>query len=425
MSSLTDLAISILVNSKKLDDYAQEKGLSTSSEDRPDWRNAPAEIEKARLAVEDAADSLKRVARQPGAFLYEQFFRYTDISVMQFLYYFKIPQLIPKDGSMSYDEIASAIEVQKVVIQRFIQNAIVIGYFKEDPTTSRVSHTADSKALANDPLLFESLGMILEEIMPAFLNAVPALRKWPLSLEINETGFTHANNTTKTMYETFETDPLRAKRFGGAMSVFNREAENSLPHLLSHPTWSALDARPSPALVVDLGGSLGHLSIALARITKNTTFEVQDLPKTVDAATKAAPAELTETGRLRFKAHDFLTPQDEAKGGKDVVDVFLVAQVFQNWPDKKVAQIVRNLLPRMRRGSKVLVHERMVPEWARETNEGRRARSGDMLMGSLLNGMIRTPKQWGAVFKEADARFGEVSFNTVNDRGLIEVTLEG
>ncbi|KAF4551410.1 O-methyltransferase domain-containing protein 13 [Elsinoe fawcettii] len=425
MSSLTDIAVSILVNSKKLDDYAKEKGLSTSSFERPDWRNAPAEIEEARLAVEDAADSLKRVARQPGAFLYEQFFRYTDISVMQFLYYFKIPQLIPKDGSMSYDEIASAIEVQKVVIQRFIQNAIVIGYFKEDPTTSRVSHTIDSLALANDPLLFESLGMILEEIMPAFLNAVPALRKWPLSLEINETGFTHANNTTKTMYETFETDPLRAKRFGGAMSVFNREAENSLPHLLAHPTWSALDTRGTPALVVDLGGSLGHLSIALARITNNVTFEVQDLPKTIDAAVKAAPAELTDKGTLRFKAHDFLTPQDEAKEDKDVVDVFFVAQVFQNWPDKKVAQIVRNLLPRMRKGSKVLVHERMVPEHPRETNEGRRARSGDMLMGSLLNGQIRTPKQWRDVFAQADARFGEVRFNTMNDRGLIEVTLEG
>lgn len=48
-----------------------------------------------------------------------------------------------------------------------------------------------------------------------------------------------------------------------------------------------------------------------------------------------------------------------------------------------------------------------------------------MLMGSLLNGQIRTPQQWREVFREADARFGEVSFNTMNDRGLIEVTLEG
>lgn len=75
MTSLTDLAVSILVNSKTLDDYAKEKGVSTSAEDRPDWRNAPVEIEKARLAIEDAADSIKRVARQPGAFLYEQFFK--------------------------------------------------------------------------------------------------------------------------------------------------------------------------------------------------------------------------------------------------------------------------------------------------------------------------------------------------------------
>ncbi|PNS20652.1 Sterigmatocystin 8-O-methyltransferase [Sphaceloma murrayae] len=424
MSSLTDLAVHILVNSKTLDDYAREKGLSTTVEDRPDWRNAPVEIEKARLAVEDAADSIKRVARQPGAFLYEQFFRYTDISVMQFLYYFKIPQIVPHIGTISYDDIASKIDVQKVVIQRFIQNAIVIGYFKEDPLTSDVMHTPDSAALAEDTLMFESLGMILEEIMPAFLNAVPALRKWPMSQEINETGFTHANNTTKTMYETFETDPLRAKRFGGAMSVFNREAENSLPHLLAHPTWTALDARGTPSQVVDLGGSLGHLSIALARMTKNVNFQVQDLPRTIDAAIKAAPADLTEAGRLTFRAHSFLEPQETPKGDRDFVDIFFVAQVFQNWPDKKVAQIIRNLMPKMRKGSKILVHERMVPAHPRATNEGRRARSGDMLMGSLLNGMIRTPQQWRAVFKEADPRFGEVSFNTMNDRGLIEVTLE-
>lgn len=294
---------------------------------------------------------------------------------MQFLYYYKIPHLVPLDSTTTYVTLATQIDVQKVVIQRFIQNAIVIGYFREDPQTSAISHTPDSRQLATDPLLFESLGMILEEIMPAFLNAVPALRKWPLSLEINETGFTHANNTSKTMYETFETDPLRAKRFGGAMSVFNREAENSLPHLLSHPVWSALDKRGQerPALVVDLGGSLGHLSIALAGITKNVKFEVQDLPKTVEAGVKAAPKELVEAGRLRFRAHDFLTAQTET-ADQDVVDVFFVAQVFQNWPDKKVVEIVRNLLPRMRRGSKVLVHERMVPERPRATNEGRRAR---------------------------------------------------
>ena len=75
MSSLTDLAVSLLINARTLDDYAKVKGFSTAASDRPNWRDAPIEVEQARLAIEDVADSLKRVARQPGALLYEQFFR--------------------------------------------------------------------------------------------------------------------------------------------------------------------------------------------------------------------------------------------------------------------------------------------------------------------------------------------------------------
>lgn len=48
-------------------------------------------------------------------------------------------------------------------------------------------------------------------------------------------------------------------------------------------------------------------------------------------------------------------------------------------------------------------------------------RSGDMLMSSLLNGQLRTPAQWGALFAEADERFNFIGVRRFGiDRGVVE-----
>ena len=50
---------------------------------------------------------------------------------------------------------------------------------------------------------------------------------------------------------------------------------------------------------------------------------------------------------------------------------------------------------------------------------------GDMLMGSLLNGMLRTPAQWEKLFKEADSRFHFIGVQDLGaDRSLATAVFE-
>ena len=61
------------------------------------------------------------------------------------------------------------------------------------------------------------------------------------------------------------------------------------------------------ALVVDVGESRGHASIAIAEIAPELKFVVQDLPKIVSEGREALPENMK--GRISFLAHDFFTPQ--------------------------------------------------------------------------------------------------------------------
>lgn len=49
-----------------------------------------------------------------------------------------------------------------------------------------------------------------------------------------------------------------------------------------------------------------------------------------------------------------------------------------------------------------------------------------MLMGSLLNGKLRTPEEWRRLFTEADSRFKFIGVRAIGgDKGLAEAVFEG
>lgn len=49
----------------------------------------------------------------------------------------------------------------------------------------------------------------------------------------------------------------------------------------------------------------------------------------------------------------------------------------------------------------------------------------DMLMGSLLNGMLRSPAQWTKLFAEADSRYKFIGVRPVGgDKGLAEAIFD-
>jgi hypothetical protein len=117
---------------------------------------------------------------------------------------------------------------------------------------------------------------------------------------------TLANNTLniEPLFATLGRDPMRAKRFGGAMNSLSNSEGYEVQYAIDNYEWAEIDERAGT--VVDIGGSHGFVCVALAERFKKMKFVVQDLPRTVGSAPKLDG----DVGRrVQFMAHDFYTTQ--------------------------------------------------------------------------------------------------------------------
>jgi hypothetical protein len=102
------------------------------------------------------------------------------------------------------------------------------------------------------------------------------------------------------------------------------------------------------AVFVDVAGGSGTVSIGLAPHYPNARFVIQDTPSTISAA--KAPAHLAT--RVDFREYDIFTPQ-RIEGAT----IYFFRNIFHNWPDKSCVQILRNHIPAMRTGSKLVIDD--------------------------------------------------------------------
>ena len=153
------------------------------------------------------------------------------------------------------------------------------------------------------------------------------------------------------MYQVLESEPDRAKRFAGAMSLIASSKGMEASHILDNYPW---DSIVGSGLVVDLGGSRGPIAIKLAERFPTINVLVQDLDNAVAGADKLVPEKLR--GRVRFMAHDFFAEQSVQ------ADVYYVRWVFHNWSDKYSVKILRCLIPALRDGARVLIHDSCLPD---------------------------------------------------------------
>lgn len=159
-----------------------------------------------------------------------------------------------------------------------------------------------------------------------------------------------AHGTQDPLFEELAKVPWRAERFAGAMSLRARSKGDHVSHLLDGYPWGELGA----GTVVDVGGSHGPSSIALAKRFPELLCIVQDLPGTVAGC--SAPPELEN--RLKYMAHDFFTEQP-IKGA----DIYFFRRIFHDWSDEYAARILRNLIGALKPGAKVLIQDAVVPEF--------------------------------------------------------------
>jgi hypothetical protein len=162
---------------------------------------------------------------------------------------------------------------------------------------------------------------------------------------------------------------------------------------------------PDSGVLVDVGGGLGGLLLAVLRIRPNLRGVLFDHEKVL-AGTMLG--ELGEDERWELVPGDFF---ESVPAG----DFYLIKNVLHDWNDDQCVRILENCRRAMSPGGKLLVIDAVLPPG----NEPHFGKAMDMIMLLLLPGQERSLAEFERVFSRAGFRVNRV-ITTAGPLALIE-----
>ncbi|KAI4127458.1 MAG: hypothetical protein LQ338_003181 [Usnochroma carphineum] len=359
-------------------------------------------IQTARMSLIEAAQGIRDLALGPVDCItaFSDGIKH-DLAALQVITEFRIPQLIPLHSEISFTDIAAKLGLPEYRVHRILRHAMTFRIFRE-PRPGYVAHTGPSAAFVQNPLLNDWVSFNLDEVWPADTKLAEALRRFGDSEEPGDSaiGLAYSFPKDKTYWDFVANDGegenkgWRQKRFAQAMKFIAAGSPHAHRHLHAAFDWGGL----GEATVVDIGGSTGHVSIELAKAFPQLQFVVQDFAS-LESFHKSMPDELKP--RISFQAQDILQP-NTLRGA----DVYLLRSILHDWSDKYAVIILKNLVPALKDGARVLIADFIMPE----TGTGpmwveRLSTIKSMQMMTVVNSKERTEKDWAEVIKRADSRY--------------------
>jgi len=120
--------------------------------------------------------------------------------------------------------------------------------------------------------------------------------------------------------------------------------------------WNSLNA---DSVVVDVGGGIGTLSVALAKKHPHLKLVVQDRGPVVEDGIERAKLffpEGLETGRISFQEHNFFESQPIENA-----DVYMLKFIIHDWSNKYAQIILRRLREAAGPHSRLVVLDKIIP----------------------------------------------------------------
>ncbi|KAF4126250.1 O-methyltransferase [Geosmithia morbida] len=352
-----------------------------------------------------------------------------DQACLSILNHFHFWFAVPLDHSASYEEISKYTKLPIEVVRRVLEHAVTLRLFSKAGPRG-VKHTSRSAALTKESGLRAAVTTLLEEVGPPMTIMNQTLRlhafdKSELSSGMDVTAFSLLHSGTlfggkkyTSPWDFIENDGegeskgWRQRSFADFMSyikdVFHFEDVVQAVY-----DWQGA----GEIKVVDLGGSGGHDSVALARKFPNLNITVQDLPEARLAFDANTPAELKD--RVTFMAHNFFEPQPVQ------ADIYLIKLTLHDWPDAECLKILRALVPSMRKGAKILfvdyVSKQETPDDLPLSIQ-QMGTSTDLRMLAMFNTEERLVKTWTGLFEAVDDRLAiiRVDANPLGFYAVIE-----
>ncbi|RYO80891.1 hypothetical protein DL766_010442 [Monosporascus sp. MC13-8B] len=365
-----------------------------------------AAIEDQRTKLLQAPDELKALVLGPNAYILSTaVLSPAWTATFNVLYRFRIAHHVPLDGALSYADLAQRCGLNEFDARRFIRAAISLHIFEESPV-GHVRHNANSAALVST-LVHDSIGFATEEYAPAALKTSESLQRFPGSDRPEESPVAIANRITgeRDIFTEISQDEARVARVANTMAWLMSAPENLPEHFVNSVPWSSSSLQECPRVVVDVGGSHGHLSEAL--LSKYPGIEkaiVEDQPEVTrkNIENRALKKEDLLGGRLQYQAYDFFTEQVI----KDA-DVYIFRSVVHDWPDRLAVQILRNQVPALRQGAKILINDICMKD--PRGIHSQLAYATDIMAMMAANAKERSREEWTELVATADKRFEIVS----------------
>jgi hypothetical protein len=145
--------------------------------------------------------------------------------------------------------------------------------------------------------------------------------------------------------------------------------------------------------VVDVGGGIGTVLLAVLHENPHLNGTVLDLPDVADHAR----SHLRENGasdRCDVVAGSFL---ESVPAG---ADAYLLSRILHDWDEDTCLRILRTCAAAMTRQSRLLIVEKVLPD----DDEPHLAKSLDLVMVTLTSGRERTAREYGELLNRAGLR---------------------
>ncbi|KAL3460146.1 O-methyltransferase-domain-containing protein [Aspergillus heterothallicus] len=373
---------------------------------------ASPELQQLRQRLVEATWQLHQHALGPKEYILSLSVGVHYTACLKWLCRFKVFNEIPLEGSIAYDKLAAAISAPEGALKSVARMAMTSGLFAE-PTPNHIAHTPTSGTIASNPNLLLWAEFMTEVGVPTASAFADATQRWPGSLSNTETAYNLAFDTRLPLFDHLKTLPARTEQFAGYMKSVTDSEGTSLKHLVSGYHWAAL---LQDSLVVDVGGSTGHGSIAIAEEFPLLRFIVQDLATNADAGrdalAKAAGNEAQKglADRITFQAHDFFEEQPIVGA-----DVYLLRMIVHDWSDDDSVRILSRIVKAMeadKAKSSLVIMDSVLPLPGQlPATLERLLRLRDLTMRQVFNSRERAPEEWRALMARVDPTLKLVKTN--------------
>ncbi|KAJ7618676.1 S-adenosyl-L-methionine-dependent methyltransferase [Roridomyces roridus] len=248
----------------------------------------------------------------------------------------------------------------------FANNRLSIKLLSTDPTSSFVGHVVDVDGRA--------------------YTALNAALKDP----IGGSAFTREFGCTLFDFYRLPEQKERATRFNKGMIAY--ASINGAGLLSQAYPWALL---PTDAVVCDVGGGYGHITIDLLKEFPQLKIVIQDLPAVIKEGKKILEVRMdldsSLKGRVQYMPLDFFVASPVSG-----CDIYHLAHILHDWPATECKKILDNIRKVVRPSSRLLINESVIQYAAPQdgdSNVNWHEKAPEPLLPNYGMGSIRTYAQ--------------------------------